>query len=722
MTNLPSFSTAPSRRSKIAVLLTLISCGLLWLAVPAGAVVVKVGEVTAGVSPRVFETEGLHFGEKEAAATYANPAGNPVLHGEGTYAIYWDPTDHYHGDWQYVIDGYLHDVAADSGDLSNVFAVDAQYTDKTNAPASYHNVFHGAYTDTTAYPASGCTDPAPLEKEDLIGALETPICLTSAQVATELQSFLSAHGLPTGMNSVYYVMTPPAVTVCLDAGGATGHCSDFKNAGETYENSFCSYHSAINPGGLATGDGNTILYGMIPWTAGGWGDVHLSEPDEERSEGWECQDGGFDPSNGEEFESVKPRNAEEQKAFEEMNEEEQEEAEEERLLKGPHAQEPNQLACPTADGGCDTGLADMVINQLSLQQQNIITNPLLNAWQDAAHNENTDECRFFLAPSLGGSVTAQRPTHAGTLYNQEIRTNHYYLNNAFNLAASRLPYPGVPCMHNVNLVPQFTAPSTVNSLETVGLNGMESNITLDAAVNYPGGGSPASNYATYEWNFGDGTVLKGYAPGAPACTTPWLSPCAASAFHAYTYGGTYTVTLTVVDVGGNVQQTSHEITVVGPAPPVPAPAPGAAGSGSTPPGGSGTPLVAAVTPVAEAAVISRSLKTVLKKGLSIRYSVNEQVAGRFEVLISSALAKKLKLHGTPATGLPAGTPPQVMIAKSILVTTKAGRATVQIKFPSAVAARLRHAHKVPLLLRMYVRNAASKSPETTTVLSSVTLG
>ena len=363
-------------------------------------------------------------------------------------------------------------------------------------------------------------------------------------------------------------------------------------------------------------------------------------------------------------------------------------------------QEPNQLTCPKADGGCDTGLADMVINQLSLQQQNIVTDPLLNAWQDSAHNENTDECRFFLAPSIGGSVAASTETFAGTLYNQEIGGDHYYLNNAFNLAACRLPYPGVPCMHNVNLVPQFTAPSTVNSLETVGFDGMESNITLDAAVNYPGGGAPGSNYATYEWNFGDGTGLKGYAPGAPACTTPWLSPCAASAFHAYTYGGTYTVTLTVMDVGGNVQHTSHDITVVGPPPPAPAPAPapGTDTAGSTPGGGAGS-LVAPVTPVAHAAVISRSLKTALKKGLPIRYSVNEQVAGRFEVLISSALAKKLKLHGTPAKGLPAGTPAQVMIAKAILVTTKAGRATIQHQVPQvgrrAAASRAQGAAAAP---------------------------
>ena len=47
----------------------------------------------------------------------------------------------------------------------------------------------------------------------------------------------------------------------------------------------------------------------------------------------------------------------------------------------------------------------------------------------------------------------------------------------------------------------------------------------------------------------------------------------------------------------------------------------------------------------------------MKKGLVVAYSVNEQVAGRFEVLISKSLAKKLQISGTAATGLPAGRPP-----------------------------------------------------------------
>ena len=152
------------------------------------------------------------------------------------------------------------------------------------------------------------------------------------------------------------------------------------------------------------------------------------------------------------------------------------------------------------------------------------------------------------------------------------------------------------------------------------------------------------------------------------------------------------MTLTVTDVGGNTGVISHDVTVVGPPPPAPPPRAqprrhlgrrlrlrlrlglrlgSGSGRGRTPPPGK---------PVAKAAVMSHTLSSALRKGLAIGYSVNEQVAGRFEVLLARTLAHKLKISGTPATGLPAGTPPQLVIAKAILVTTKGGHSTCTIKF------------------------------------------
>jgi hypothetical protein len=695
---------------------------------PAGAIVQTIESKTVGLQPR----NGSSFIEGNGAlgANFDNANGNPVLHSTNTYAIYWDPTDHYHGDWQHLINRFFQNFGADSGRLSNVFAVDAQYTDRTNQPATYHSTFRGAFTDTTKYPGPGCTDPEPLVEGDAI------TCLSDQQIRDELVKFVIQHDLPKGMNTLFYLLTPPGVTVCVDAGGSTGHCSDSEPSPSTsYSNSFCSYHSAVNPTNPTNGDGNTILYAMIPWTAGGAGDYHLAVPN--RVSGTDCQDGGFDPSKGEEKrEKAKEITEAEEKAFEEETKEQKQKTEEERALEGPHIEEPNQIGLGP-DGSYDTGLADLIINQIAVEQQNTVTNPLLNAWQDPANNESTDECRnFFNTAEVVGSVTGDLKTGAGSLSNSVIGGNAYYLNTAFNYAAALLPYPAIPCIGGVSLVPDFTVANSVNSGELVGFDGMESDVTLNAAVGYAAGGAEQPNYAVYTWNFGDGTpTVSGYAPGAPTlnspsaspCEAPWLSPCAASAYHSYQYGGTYEVTLTVKDVANNVAQTTKSITVAGPPPPQPpAPTPpvapgtsaGGATSSTTGAGAAGAGAGSHSNPVATQAVVSHNLPAVLRSGLVVRYSVNEQVAGRFEVLLASSIARRLGLHGARATGLAKNLPPQTVIAKAVLVTTKGGRSTFKILFGKTTAARLRRLKNVSLMIRLSVHNAASG---TTSVLNTVKL-
>lgn len=711
----------PMRRLTLASGLATTLAAALLTAAPAGAVVTTVGPSTVGLQPRITDA----YFEGGEAKSYANAGGNPVLHGTGVYAIYWDPTAHYWSEWQSAIDTYLQSAGAASGTLASVFAVDTQYTDKSNRPASFAQSYKGSAEDHHPYPVSGCTDPAPFALVDQIprefGGSPTAVCLTSAQVATELEAYIAQQGLPKGLGNVYYLLTPPGVTVCLDGGGATGHCSDYSGVieEESYDNSFCSYHAAINPE-LPTGGANTIVYAVIPWTAGGYGDGKLREASDRRP-GLECQDGGLNPAgkHGYEWEKAKEKNEAEKEAFKKMDKEEKAEVEASEIREGPHEEEPNQQTpCPETDGTCDYGLSDLIIGQIGLEQQDMVTDPLLNAWQDADHYENTDECRFLFGPALGGSVAANEETLAGTLYDQTLTGQNYYLNDAFSLAAYRLPYPGVACLHNVNLVPKFTAPNPVDSGEVVGFDGMESDIALDAAIGYSAGGSPQPTYATYTWNFGDGTPeVSGYAPGSPTCETPFLSPCAASVFHAYRYGGTYDVTLTVRDVGGNTASVTHQMTVDGPS------QPGSGGSGgSTTPGtGSSAGHGVVPAPIAAASIVRQSLRNALRKGLVVSYSVNEQVAGHFEVLLSRAVARRLGIGGAPATGLPAGSPAEVVIAKAILVTTKGGHSAVHIQFSKSTAKRLGRVRKVSLMLRLIVRNAATSNPVTTIVLSTATL-
>src|SRR4029077_5066074 len=171
-----------------------------------------------------------------------------------------------------------------------------------------------------------------------------PVCLTDAQVKNELQRFIAQHEeehnpLPKGMGTIYYLLTPPGLTVCLDQGGPEGHCSDFngtpseiadyEEANSNYPEEVEKYEEALKkyeeakadyeahkaereakhepeptkpveptepgeaPAGLADYEksfcsyhGNigagagAILYAAIPWTAGGDGDYHLAKTDQ----------------------------------------------------------------------------------------------------------------------------------------------------------------------------------------------------------------------------------------------------------------------------------------------------------------------------------------------------------------------------------------------------------------------------------------------------------
>jgi hypothetical protein len=766
----------------LSTALTALCLSLLALCASAGAVVSKeVPGTTVGLQPRNVSSvdDGVVAGE------FRDAGGGPIVSTNQTYVIYWEPSDTYYNVWQTDINDLLAGMGEASGSLDSVYAVDTQYTDPANQHALYQSVAHGAYTDMNPYPTSGnCTDPSPLHAGKAI------TCLTDKQIREQLETFIAQHNLPKGMNSIYYVLTPPGVAVCL----AADHCSDYpgtpeqieedeenKTEPETYKiykKSFCSYHSDINSDDAVAGDTNTVLYAVIPWIAGGEGDYHLAP--EDRTQAYECQDGGF-IYNAERFifeketrtgfakEEAEKRRAAEKKETEELvayeelfakgqitgaelnerrNELTKEKEEREHTEKitreeraqggGPHEQEPNQNG-QGEDAFFEDGLSGLIVSQIGVEQQNIVTDPLLNGWQDSAGNESTDECRNAFALTTGGGVTALKFTNAGNLFNQTLGGANAYINDAYNLAAAKNEYPGIPCLNGVNLTPEFNVPNSVKAGEIVGFDGMESRITLNQGVKFSASGKEEANYPTFTWNFGDGSPeVSGYAPGAPSlnspssspCAAPWLTPCAASTFHSYKYGGTYNVTLTVTDTGGNKASVTNAITVAGepelqPSGPAGPGASASSGAASSTPGSSTSPGSTAPKPipgpVATQAVLSHSLTSTLNKGLVIRYSVNEQVAGQFQVLLASSIAKRIGLHGAPAQGLPAGSPPSIVIAKAILVTTRGGRNTVKIQFGKQTAAKLRKLRKVTLTLRLTVRNASSHSPLITTVLTPVNL-
>jgi hypothetical protein len=653
-----------------AALAALATC--LCFASAANAVVTSVGGVPFGVQPETSASSPI-----TKPLTYGK---GPVVHRTAPYAIYWDPnTGEYRGSWEQLISGFLANAGADSGSLGNNFAVITQYSDTTGGRAQYDLTFHGPYTDTDPFPiANNCSEPAP--------------CLTDEQVRTELAKYIDTNGLPAGVNPssgvtpIYFLFTPPGVSVCLEGSGKNGHCSS-----QTSENPLCSYHSFIPPEGSRTED---VLYAVEPWTAGNLGTF---DPSEVSGKG--CQDG-------------------------------------EAPIK-----EPNQIGLGP-EGEYSAGLGDLIVNNVADQALSTATDPLFDGWHDtgADTKEVVDKCRndFLGGENLDPQPESPDPhTKAGHRHNQTIGGTPYYLNDVFDQAAWYAAYPGVPCINGVNLVPRFTPPGHVSSGELATFSTTESVVSL--------------GISKYNWSFGDGataevncegrTPTNGFSPAqcSEAGNGATGTNPVGSALHAYTYGGEYKVTLTITDDAGNTASVSHAVNVNGPAPP--AKEGSSSGGGSSSSGGSSGSTTSGSTTttagggssttttgggsgsgpsvVATAAVTSHSLATALRSGLVVRYSVSQQVAGRFEVLLASSIARRIGLHGPSATGLAKGTPAQTVIAKAILVTAKGGRGTYKILFSKTTASRLRKLHKVTLMIRMVVHNATS--PVATTVLSTANL-
>jgi hypothetical protein len=87
-------------------------------------------------------------------------------------------------------------------------------------------------------------------------------------------------------------------------------------------------------------------------------------------------------------------------------------------------------------------IADVAIKYLSHEDNETITDALANAWFSSSGNEIGDECNFFgsFAPNSGTNPNAFAPTlggsaSAGTLYNQLINGDEYYIQSEWSNAA-----------------------------------------------------------------------------------------------------------------------------------------------------------------------------------------------------------------------------------------------------------------------------------------------
>jgi hypothetical protein len=176
--------------------------------------------------------------------------GGPTMHTTSqSYAIFWEPSTLQSGAatsvspaYNSLITRYFQDVGG-----SGLYNIDTQYYDNVQNIANSAS-FGASWVDTSAYPASDCTDSS------------TPgNCISDAAIQAEVKKAMTANGWTGGNDKMYYVFTSKN----------EGSCA---SAGECAFAVYCAYHSYF------AANGQNVIYANQPYTGSSSGCQVPSSP------------------------------------------------------------------------------------------------------------------------------------------------------------------------------------------------------------------------------------------------------------------------------------------------------------------------------------------------------------------------------------------------------------------------------------------------------------
>lgn len=509
--------------------------------------------------------------------------GGPVVHGNETFAIVWDPLRRSFSTTKEVVEQFLRDVADGSGTLTSPYAVTSQYTDSSGR-AGNDSRYGGACNDFGVHGGSACSflpgsfsgheytpegcaatgandffstepkaEPGPEIREG-----PNQVCVTDAQIKSEVAAMVEQTGIigrtQPGYTPLIVLLTPTGVETCLDAAGrlcsanggvarppqpkvSTSETGGTVPAG-TYE---VEVTYATAAGESVASESQTIT------TAGSKSTITIeSPPGVEGATGWFAyvtqsgaktfarQQGSATPIGTPFTLSESPASGPEPESSEvsfcsyhsQVNV---------GGTKVDYVVQPwtAMTACDEPDAPkveltkafeprkVETELGEQLVSPLSQSQIAAIVNPELNGWFALDGTEIYDNGCIPLAEGL------DKATVNGKSYVLRREFNNGWLLNS-DLYVFR-------CAPDVLLEPKFVVPSPIDQGKPVELDGAVSPSTLVV---------PAAGYS---WDLGDGTKAVG-----------------PSVEHTYAQGGVYPVTLTLTDRGGNVRSATETVDVVGP--------------------------------------------------------------------------------------------------------------------------------------------------------------
>lgn len=191
--------------------------------------------------------------DPSCASLMTNTGPGPVQHSEQDYLVFWGPSGSFPANYVTGMQSFLSGLAAQdystghtTGPTGNPLSVLQQYYDSSGPggatrfiPLAIQNA--GTIMDTDPYPNGGhsCTDSSQ--------GYNPTDCVTGDDIQSELESYIAAHGDPTGVGVEYFVLTPPSVGSCDDSTSTSCFASQY-----------CAWHT-FDPG-----DGN-FTYADIPY-------------------------------------------------------------------------------------------------------------------------------------------------------------------------------------------------------------------------------------------------------------------------------------------------------------------------------------------------------------------------------------------------------------------------------------------------------------------------
>ena len=629
--------------------------------------------------------------------------GGSVMHKNETFALTWDaplPSGSERNYWSETrgyVEQFLRDVADSSGSPSSPFAVATQYQD-SGGRAQNASVFGGGCIDYGVAGSSSCEFGAPTGAghdfptggcNPALGdsfvapgaAVGNSLCLTDAQIQSEVATMVSQTGIigrtQPGYTPLVNVLLPAGVEDCLD----TSHSLCSANASLTapqptvtpnatggnilagtyqVEVTYVTNNGEQLPSApqtvTTTGTASTITISSPPAATGvlGWyayvtqagGDTYTRQGGGEQTIGTALVLNN-PPSGG----TPPPSDA----AFCSYHSEVNVGGTEVAYVVQPWTpltgcDEPDAPTFPK-DPTPDQASVDVgarLVSPLSQSELAAITNPSFNSWMGRDGWEIDDNAGCAPLPQQLDSETLGSSKQSPYFLQREF-------NNAGALEFDPWTYGG--CAPLVDLIPAFVVPSAIDQGDEVQLDGSATESTLIV---------PNSGYS---WNFGDGTSATG-----------------PSVVHSYDKAGTYNVTLTTTDRGGNTETLTQSIQVLG-ATGQPAPAaPTSNGPGSGGGGSSSSALSVRLL------LMPQSLKNVLRTGIAVRVSSNKAANGIATVSITRAAAKRAHIKF--------GKGPSVRIGIGTVASITNGTVTLRLHLSPSMAKKLTHLGHLNLTVRL----------------------